>query len=45
MKFIAIYGKNSKDWMITDLAANMFGVTSVAIYDTLGAESMRFILD
>lgn len=26
------------------MAANFYGITSVAIYDTLGAESMSYIL-
>lgn len=45
MKFIAVYGKNSLDWLVSDLAANLYGITTVAIYDTLGADSMRFILN
>lgn len=45
MKFIAIYGKNSYEWLVTDIACNLRGITTVAIYDTLGAEAMRFILD
>lgn len=42
---IAIYGKNCEEWLMTDIAANCWGITSVAIYDTLGAESMSFILE
>ncbi len=45
MRFIAIYGKNSEEWLLSDLAANLYGITSVSIYDTLGADSMRFILN
>lgn len=45
MQFIAVYGKNSRDWLISDLGANLYGITTVAIYDTLGADSMRFILN
>lgn len=44
MRFIGIYGKNSEDWIMSDMAANFYGITSVAIYDTLGAESMSYIL-
>jgi long-subunit acyl-CoA synthetase (AMP-forming) len=45
IKLVAIYGKNCEEWLMTDLAANCFGVTTVAIYDTLGADSMNFILN
>ena len=45
MRFVAIYGKNSEDWLFSDLGANLYGVTTVAIYDTLGAESMTYIID
>jgi long-subunit acyl-CoA synthetase (AMP-forming) len=44
-KMIGIYGKNSEEWMLTDLAGNLFGVTSVAIYDTLGYDSIRYIMN
>lgn len=42
---IAIYGKNCEEWLMTDMAACFYGITSVAIYDTLGEEAMRFILE
>ena len=45
MRFIAVYGKNSEEWLLTDLAANIYGITTVSIYDTLGADSMKYILD
>jgi len=45
IRFVAIYGKNSYEWLLADLACNLKGITTVAIYDTLGADSMRFILD
>lgn len=44
LRFIGVYGKNSEDWIMSDMAANFFGITTVAIYDTLGAESMAHIL-
>jgi long-chain acyl-CoA synthetase len=36
MKFIGIYAKNRTEWLITDLACILFGITSVPLYDTLG---------
>lgn len=44
LRFVGVYGKNSEDWIMSDMAANFFGITTVAIYDTLGAESMAHIL-
>jgi long-subunit acyl-CoA synthetase (AMP-forming) len=40
IRFIAIFGKNCEDWLFSDLGAQLYGITTVAIYDTLGAESM-----
>jgi len=41
---VAIYGKNCEEWLMTDMACCFYGLTSVAIYDTLGEEAMRYIL-
>jgi len=45
MRMISIYGKNSYEWLVTDIGCNIRGITTVPIYDTLGTEAMRFILD
>ena len=42
--FIALYAKNRPEWIITDLACMMSSVTTVTLYDTLGAESSEYIL-
>ena len=42
--FIAIYAKNWPEWIITDIACMVSSVTSVTLYDTLGAESSEYIL-
>jgi long-chain acyl-CoA synthetase len=42
---IALLGKNSAHWIITDLAIMMAGHVSVPLYPTLGGESARYILD
>ena len=44
-KFIAIFSKNREEWTITDLAASMTNVTVVTLYDTLGKDSIDFILN
>jgi len=42
--FIAIYAKNRPEWIVTDIAGMISSVTSVTLYDTLGAESSEYIL-
>lgn len=39
IKFIAIYAKNSREWIITDVANCLYGYTTMPIYDTLGEEA------
>ena len=38
LRFVAIYAKNSAEWLLTDIANNLYNVTSLPIYDTLGEE-------
>lgn len=45
LKCIAIYGKNSPEWLYSDYASALYGFSTVALYDTLGSESMQFILE
>lgn len=42
--FIAIYAKNRPEWIITDIACMISSITSVTLYDTLGADSSEYIL-
>lgn len=35
--FMGIYAKNCEEWMLTDLACVQGNLTSVCLYDTLGA--------
>ncbi|CAI2360108.1 unnamed protein product [Moneuplotes crassus] len=45
LKLIGIFGKNSMEWVIADLACAMGDVSVVTLYDTLGADSTRYIID
>lgn len=45
LRFIAVYSKNREEYILTDVAAAVYGLVTVAIYDTLGPEAMRHILD
>lgn len=34
-----------EEWVISDLACIMGGITTVCFYDTLGAETTEFVVD
>lgn len=42
---LAIYAKNREEWVVTDFACILSGVTTVTLYDTLGKDSIEHILD
>lgn len=42
---VALYSKNREEWVITDLGCSLTAITTVTLYDTLGKESLEFILD
>jgi long-chain acyl-CoA synthetase len=44
-RFICLYAKNREEWVTTDMACILSGLTSVTLYDTLGKESIDYILD
>jgi len=44
-RFLSIYSKNREEWVITDFACILSGITVVTLYDTLGKEAIDFILD
>lgn len=41
---IGLFSKNRYEWVITEQACNAFGIVTVPLYDTLGAEAVGFIL-
>jgi long-chain acyl-CoA synthetase len=43
LRFAAIYGKNMLEWILTDIACNLYGITTVPVYDTLGDEAVEFM--
>jgi len=45
LKIVGINAKNCTNWMIFDLACILGGITSVTLYDTLGAESTAYIIN
>jgi len=44
-RFLGLWGKNKREWVIADLAAHGIGSTVVTFYDTLGDDTVEYILD
>ena len=44
-KFVSIYSKNREEWILSDFASMLTGITTVTLYDTLGKESIDYIID
>lgn len=42
---MGIYAKNREEWVMTDLASMANKGTSVAFYDTLGPETVEFVIN
>lgn len=45
MKVIGIYSKNRIEWNETDMGCVLYGITTIPLYDTLGPESISYVLD
>lgn len=45
LKFIGMYSKNNINYLITDIALSIYGLTIVPLYDTLGEEATEYILN
>jgi len=45
LQFLGIYSKNREEWLISDLACHYNSITSVCFYDTLGPESVEFVIN
>ena len=44
-RFVALYAKNREEWIVSDFGSMMTGITSVTLYDTLGKDSLVYIMD
>jgi long-chain acyl-CoA synthetase len=44
LKVLGICSVNREEWVVTDLACNLLGITSVPLYETLGDEMLQLIL-
>lgn len=45
LQVLGITSVNCEQWVVTDLASNLIGVTSVPLYETLGEQMMALILE
>ena len=45
IKFVSIYGKNTREWLLVDTANILYGFTTMPIYDTLGVEATEHMLN
>ena len=43
-RFLGIYSKNREEWIFSDFACHALGITCVTFYDTLGDDTISFIL-
>ncbi|CAG9320239.1 unnamed protein product [Blepharisma stoltei] len=44
LSFLGLYSKNREEWVIADYACILYNITTVPFYDTLGEDSMKFII-
>lgn len=44
-RFLGIQSKNRKEWFLLHIANMFLKATTVALYDTLGEEAMKFVIN
>uniref|UniRef100_A0AAR2KZV1 Arachidonate--CoA ligase n=1 Tax=Pygocentrus nattereri TaxID=42514 RepID=A0AAR2KZV1_PYGNA len=44
-KYIGIFAQNRPEWTISELACYTYSLVAVPLYDTLGTEAIRYIVD
>lgn len=44
-RFLCLYSKNREEWVVTDFSCVLTAVTVVTLYDTLGKDSIEYIMD
>lgn len=42
---VSIFSANRHEWILTDLACSAYSITNTALYDTLGADVTKYILE
>lgn len=41
LKFVGVFSKNIREWVLLDIASALYGFTLVPIYDTLGEQAIK----
>lgn len=44
LQLTGIFSKNREEWLILDVCNALYGFTMVPLYDTLGPESISFVI-
>ena len=44
-RFMGIQSKNRKEWNIVHIANMYLNTTTIALYDTLGVDALRFVIN
>lgn len=45
MNLVGVFAKNREEWLMLDYANFLYNNTMVPFYDTLGQESISFVLE
>lgn len=45
MKLIGVYASNREEWTLLDLANILYGFTMVPLYDSLGLDTIEYVLN
>jgi long-chain acyl-CoA synthetase len=45
LKLIGVFSKNREEWFVLDYANMLYGNTMIPLYDTLGPETVPFVLN
>ena len=45
VQFIGVYAPNIHNWYVLDIACLLFGITIAPLYDTLGGDTVKIVLE
>lgn len=45
MKLVGVHASNREEWVILDIANILFGNTMVPLYDSLGPDTIEYVLN
>ncbi len=44
LKPVGVFSKNREEWVLLDIACVLYGLTLVPLYDTLGLETIAYVI-